>query len=131
MEGHASRREERVNRRKTTRGVAWIHLLAGVAVIIGLLCNAQAWADPPATTTTTTTHHRHHHHVVSTTTTTTTVEPTSEEQRLNALSGEVGNLQKQQDDTQSEVKKIEAAMVVAQPAASASPVTIGQHVGLA
>jgi hypothetical protein len=122
-----------VNRRKTTRGVAWIHLLAGVAVIIGLLCNAQAWADPPATTTTTTTtHHRHHHHVVSTTTTTTTVEPTSEEQRLNALSGEVGNLQKQQDDTQSEVKKIEAAMTVAQPAAAdGKPVTIGEHVGLA
>jgi hypothetical protein len=121
-----------VNRRKTTRGVAWIYLMAGVAVI-GLLCNANVWADPPATTTTTTTttpHRRHHHHVVSETTTT-TVEPTSEERRLNALSGEVGNLQKQQDDTTSEVKRIEAAMVVAQPAASASPVTIGQHVGLA
>ena len=78
-------------------GFTW---LAGVAAIIGLLCNAQAWAaDPPATTTTTTTHHRHHHHMVTTTTTTTVVEPTSEEQRLNALSGEVGNLQKQQDDT--------------------------------
>jgi len=105
-----------VNRRKTTRGVAWIRLFAGVAVI-ALLCNAKAWADPAATTTTTTRHH-HHHHMVTTTTTTPTVEPTSEEQRLNALSGEVGNLQKQQDDTNSEVKKIEGAMVVQQPAAA-------------
>ncbi len=66
-------------------------------------------------------------------TTTTTTVPTgpNEEQRLNALSGQVGNLQRQQDDTTSEVKKIEAAMVVAQPAANASPATIGQHVGLA
>ena len=66
------------------------------------------------------------------TTTTTTVEAgPDEEHRLNALSGQVGNLQRQTDDTTSEVKKIEAAMVVAQPAASASPATIGQHVGLA
>lgn len=117
-----------MNRRKTTRGVAWIHLLAGVAIAFGLLTNAKAWADPATTTTTT---RRHHHHVV-TTTTTTVSEPTSEEQRLNALSGEVGNLQKQQDDTNTEVKKIEGAMVVAQPAAAdGKPVTIGEHVGLA
>lgn len=64
-----------------------------------------------------------------TTTTTTTTEGPNEEQRLNALSGQVGNLQKQQDDTTSEVKKIEAAMVVAPPAANVAPVTIGQHVG--
>jgi len=113
-----------VNRRRTTRGVAWIHLVAGVA-LIGLLCNANAWAQ-----TTTTTTHRRHHHVVSTTTTTVATGP-SEDQRLNQLSGQMSNLQKQTDDTTSEVKKIEAAMVVAQPAASASPATIGQHVGLA
>jgi hypothetical protein len=112
-----------VNRRRTTRGVAWIHLIGGVA-LIGLLCNA-AWAQ----TTTTTVHRRHHHRTVVTTTTVAT--SANEEQRLNALSGQVGNLQKQTDDTTSEVKKIEAAMVVAQPAASASPATIGQHVGLA
>jgi len=68
--------------------------------------------------------------VVTTTTTTRATGP-DEEERLNALSGQVGNLQKQQNDTSSEVKQIEAAMVVAQPAANASPATIGQHVGLA
>lgn len=66
--------------------------------------------------------------MVTTTTTTVTTGP-NEEERLNALSGQVGNLQKQQDDTTSEVKKIEAAMVVAPPAANVAPVTIGQHVG--
>jgi hypothetical protein len=114
-----------VNRRRTTRGVAWFHLIGGVA-LIGLLCNANAWAQA---TTTTTTHRRHHHKTVVTTTTVAT--SANEEQRLNALSGQVSNLQRQSDDTTSEVKKIEAAMVVAQPAASASPATIGQHVGLA
>ncbi len=116
-----------MNRRRTTRGFIWVRLAVGVA-LIGLLCNASAWAADPATTTTTTTHKRHHH-VVTTTTTTTPATGPNEEQRLNALSGQVGNLQKQTDDTTSEVKKIEAAMVVAQPAANASPATIGQHVG--
>ena len=117
-----------MNRTRTTRGVVWIRLVAGVA-LVGLLCNANVWAEDPATTTTTTKRH-HHHHVVTTTTTTRATGP-DEEQRLNALSGQVGNLQKQQNDTSSEVKQIEAAMVVAQPAANASPATIGQHVGLA
>jgi len=95
-----------VNRRKTTRAAARLYLIAGVAVI-GLLCNANAWAaDPssadPATTTTTT--KKHHHHMV-TTTTTTVAANTSEQQRLDALSGQVSNLQKQTDDTTSEVKK--------------------------
>jgi Putative beta-barrel porin-2, OmpL-like. bbp2 len=119
-----------VNRTKTIRGVAWIRLVFGVAMI-GLLCNANAWAADPDPATTTTTTRRHHHHVVSTTTTTVAAAP-DEEQRLNALSGQVGNLQKQQDDTTSEVKRIEAAMIVAPPAtADAKPTTIGQHVGLA
>jgi hypothetical protein len=116
-----------VNRTSTTRGVAWLRLVVGVAVL-GMLCNAKAWAQTATTTTTT---HRHHHHVVSTTTSTTPAGGPDEEERLNQLAGQVGNLQKQTDDTTSEVKKIEAAMVVAQPAASASPTTIGQHVGLA
>jgi hypothetical protein len=115
-----------VNRTRTTRGVVWVRLIAGVA-LVGLLSNANVWAADPATTTTTT--RRHHHHVVTTTTTRAT--GPDEEERLNALSGQVGNLQKQQNDTSSEVKQIEAAMVVAQPAANASPATIGQHVGLA
>jgi Putative beta-barrel porin-2, OmpL-like. bbp2 len=120
-----------VNRTSTTRGGGWVRLIAGVA-LIGLLCNANAWAaDPdPATTTTTTTHKRHHHRVVTETRTARATGP-DEEQRLNALSGQVGNLQKQTDDTTSEVKKIESEMVVAQPGTDGKPVTIGQHVGLA
>jgi Putative beta-barrel porin-2, OmpL-like. bbp2 len=118
-----------VDRTRTIRGVALIRLIAGVA-LIGFICNANAWAEDPATTTTKTTTHRRHHRVVSTTTTTVASNP-GEEQRLNALAGQVGNLQKQTDDTTSEVKKIESEMVVAQPAANASPATIGQHVGLA
>src|SRR5271166_1472966 len=125
LQGRESRREEIVNRRRTTRGVVWIRLVAGVA-LIGLLCNATAWAQ-----TTTTTTHRRHHHVVSTTTTTVASGP-NEEQRLSALSGQVGNLQKQSDDTTSEVKKIEQQMTVAVPAtADAKPATIGEHVGVA
>jgi len=118
-----------VNRRRTTRGVAWIYLVAGVA-LAGLLCNATAWAQTATTTTTTTTtKRRHHHHVTTTETSSGPATGPNEEQRLNALSGQVGNLQKQTDDNSSEVRKIEAAMVVAQPAAGASPATIGQHVG--
>jgi len=114
-------REDRVDRRKTIRVAARLHLIAGVAVI-GLLCNANAWAE---TTTTTTT--KHHHKTV----TTTVVASTSEQQRLDALSGQVSNLQKQTDDTTSEVKKIEQAITVAAPAvAGAKPATIGEHVGL-
>ena len=122
-----------MNRRKTTRIAARLYLIAGVAVI-ALLCNANAWAADPSTadpaTTTTTTTTKHHHHM-ATTTTTTVVANTSEQQRLDALSGQMGNLQKQTDDTTSEVKKIEAAMTVAVPAqAGAKPATIGEHVGL-
>jgi hypothetical protein len=119
-----------VDRRKTTRIAAWINLVAGVAVI-GLLCNANAWAaDPSTADPATTTTKKHHHHMV-TTTTTTVVASTSEQQRLDALSGQMSNLQKQTDDTTSEVKKIEAAMTVAVPApAGAKPATIGEHVGL-
>ncbi len=115
-----------MNRTRTTRGAIWVRLVVGVA-LVGLLCNANVWAADPATTTT---HKRHHHVVTKTTATTTAPAGPNEEQRLNALSGQVGNLQKQTDDTTSEVKKIEAAMVVAQPAANASPATIGQHVGM-
>ena len=110
-----------MNRRRTTRVAARLHLIAGVAVI-GLLCNANAWAE-----TTTTTTAKHHHKTV----TTTVVASTSEQQRLDALSGQMSNLQKQTDDTTSEVKKIEQAITVATPAtADAKPATIGEHVGL-
>jgi hypothetical protein len=116
-----------VNRTRVTRGVAWVRLAAGVA-LIGLLCNANAWAEDPATTTTT---RRRHHHVVTTTTTRVAPGPDATE-RLNRLAGEVGNLQKQQDDTVTEVKKIESAMTVGVPAqADAKPGTIGEHVGVA
>ena len=120
-----------MNRTRTTRGVVWIRLIVGIA-LVGLLGNVKVWAADPAdpATTTTTTKKRHHHRVVTTTTTTRATGP-DEEERLNALSGQVGNLQKQQEDTTSEVKKIESEMVVAQPGSDGKPVTIGQHVGLA
>jgi outer membrane murein-binding lipoprotein Lpp len=55
----------------------------------------------------------------------------SEQQRLDALSGQVSNLATKVDDTQSEVKKIEKEIVVAAPAdANAKPQTVGEHVGL-
>ncbi|MGC1678022.1 MAG: outer membrane beta-barrel protein [Candidatus Binataceae bacterium] len=55
----------------------------------------------------------------------------SEQQRLDALSGQVSNLAAKVDDTQSEVKKIEKEIVVAAPAdANAKPQTVGEHVGL-
>ncbi len=118
-----------MNKRKTTRVAARRHQIAIVGIaVFGLLCSAIAGAKTTKTTTTTKNHHKLK---LETTTTTTVVTPTPEQQRLDALSGQVSNLQKQTDDTTSEVKKIEAAMTIAQPAASASPVTIGQHVGLA
>ena len=117
-----------MNRTSTTRGVAWLRLVVGVAVIgIAVQCESlgtDSDNDDDDATGIITTWSR-------TTTSTTPASGPDEEERLNQLSGQVGNLQKQTDDTTSEVKKIEAAMVVAQPAASASPTTIGQHVGLA
>ncbi len=107
-----------MNRRTTTRVVPRIRLVAGIAAVL-LLCNANGWAE---TTT------KHKKKVV---TTTTVVASASEQQRLDALSGQMSNLQKQTDDTSSEVKKIEQAITVAPPAtADAKPATIGEHVGL-
>jgi hypothetical protein len=112
-----------VARRNTTRIAAWINLVAGVAVI-GLLCNANAWAE-------TTTTKKHKKVTKTTVTATAVVANTTEQQRLDTLSGEVSNLQKQTDDTTSEVKKIEQAITVSTPAvAGAKPAMIGEHVGL-
>ena len=110
-----------MNRRRTARAANGIRLIAGVALIT-LLCNASAWAE---------TTKKHKRTYVTTTTTSTVVASASEQQRLNALSGQVTNLQRQSDDTVSEVKKIEAAITVAPPAtADAKPVTVGEHVGV-
>ena len=49
--------------------------------------------------------------------------------RIEALSADVGNLRKSQAATSSEVEEIKKALVVAAPQASATPATIGQHVG--
>jgi len=117
-------REESVNRPTTTRVVPRIRLVAGIAAIL-LLVTANGWAEP--TELAKATKHRHR----KTVETTTVVASSSEQQRLNALSGQMSNLQKQTDDTSSEVKKIEQAITVAPPAtADAKPATIGEHVGL-
>lgn len=80
-------------------------LSLGVAAMV-LLGAAAAWAgDPPPAV--------------------------SEQQRLNALSGEVTNLKAQSDSNTAEIKKIEQAITVAAPAdASAKPQTVGEHVGV-
>ncbi len=112
-----------MNRGIKTRVGPGIRLFAGIAAIL-LFCHANSWAQ---TTETTTTKHKHRKTVV----TTTVVASASEQQRLDALSGQMSNLQKQTDDTSSEVKKIEQAITVAPPAtADAKPATIGEHVGL-
>lgn len=49
--------------------------------------------------------------------------------RIDALSGDVDNLRKSQSATGSEVEEIKKELVVAAPQASATPSTIGQHVG--
>ena len=111
-----------MNRRRTAPVTTKLSLIAGVA-LISLLCNASAWAE--------TTKSKHRRTYATTTTTSTVVASTSEQQRLNALAGQMSNLQKQTDDTTSEVKKIEQAITVAPPAeANAKPQTVGEHVGL-
>ena len=52
----------------------------------------------------------------------------SEQQRLNALSGNVTNLAGEVTQTQGQVKQIEKAITVAPPAEGAQPQTIGEHV---
>jgi hypothetical protein len=52
----------------------------------------------------------------------------SEQQRLDALSGNVTNLAGQVSQTQGEVKQIEKAITVAPPAEGAQPQTVGEHV---
>jgi hypothetical protein len=90
-----------------------------------LLITANGWAQ--TTELAKATKHKHRKTVESST----VVASASEQQRLNALSGQMSNLQKQTDDTTSEVKKIEQAITVAPPAtADAKPATIGEHVGL-
>ena len=110
-----------MNRLRTTRGATRLRLIAGAAVIL-LLCNANAWAETKKST---------RHKKKEAAATTTVVASTSEQKRLDALAGQMTNLQKQSDDTTSEVKKIEQAITVAPPAqADAKPVTVGEHVGL-
>ena len=54
----------------------------------------------------------------------------SEQQRLDALSGNVTNLAGEVTQTQGEVKQIEKAITVAPPAEGAQPQTVGEHVSV-
>ena len=96
-------------------------LIAGV-VTVAMLSSGSAWAAAKKKV--------HHRHAEETTTTTTVTTSVSEDQRLNALAGQVGNLQKQTDENTGEMKQIEAAITVAPPAGSAAPTTVGQHVAV-
>ncbi len=111
--------EVRVNISLRTRGRAKFCLIVGVAAM-SMMCNRNAWAAAK----------KHHHTVTTTTTTTTYTTSVSEDQRLNALAGQVTNLQKQTDDNTSQMKQIESAITVAPPAENAQPTTIGQHVAV-
>jgi len=54
----------------------------------------------------------------------------SEQQRLDALSGNVTNLAGEVTQTQGEVKTIEKAITVAPPAEGVAPATVGEHVSV-
>ena len=54
----------------------------------------------------------------------------SEQQRLDALSGNVTNLAGEVTQTQGEVKQIEKAITVAPPAEGQQPQTVGEHVSV-
>lgn len=54
----------------------------------------------------------------------------SEQQRLDALSGNVTNLAGEVNETKGEVKQIEKAITVAPPAEGAKPATVGEHVSV-
>jgi len=92
---------------RTTKRIAPRIGLFGAAAAMAIMCAAGAYAGPPSSTS------------------------VSEQQRLDQLSGQVGNLVKQSDQSTSEIKKIEQAITVAPPAeANAKPQTVGEHVGL-
>jgi hypothetical protein len=54
----------------------------------------------------------------------------SEQQRLDALSGNITNLAGQVNETKGEIKQIEKAITVAAPAEGAKPQTVGEHVSV-
>jgi hypothetical protein len=56
-------------------------------------------------------------------------EPPSAEQRLDALSADVTNLRKSDSDNSSAIAVVQKAITVVTPSASATPATIGEHVG--
>ena len=54
----------------------------------------------------------------------------TEQQRLDALSGNITNLAGQVNETKGEIKQIEKAITVAPPAEGAQPQTVGEHVSV-
>ena len=92
--GLAAVREERVKRRTRGKAVSWL----GPATLSLLFATSQALAAGPTGGTS-----------------------VSEQQRLDALSGNVTNLAGEVTQTQGEVKQIEKAITVAPPAEGAQP----------
>lgn len=111
--------------RTTSRIANSFRVIAG-AVAISMLLSASAFAADAVKK------HKHHMRKSAAKAERTMGTPpmATEQQRLDALTGQVNNLQVQANDTSSEVKKIEAQIAVAQPAANTKPATIGEHVGL-
>jgi hypothetical protein len=84
-------------------------------------------------------HHKRVKHTVTTTTTTTTTEVSDQQKKIDALSKQLEEMQKQQAELMSQIKDMKAQMVMNAPAAPSnapspatapSPVTIGEHVAV-
>jgi len=97
--------------------------LIAAVVAISMLCGSSAFAA---------TAKKHHHKAMHKAKAAAPAAPfmTTEEQRLNALTGQVNNLQNQANANTTEIQTIEKQITVAQPAANTKPATIGEHVGL-
>ncbi|MGH7815217.1 MAG: outer membrane beta-barrel protein [Candidatus Binataceae bacterium] len=108
---------------RTRTSLAAVTRMVAIAVAVSMLFGASAFAAAKKKK------HYHHKRVYRHARMMARPMMTTEEQRLNALTGQVNNLQNQANATNSEVQNIERQIAVAQPPANTQPATIGQHVG--
>ena len=96
-----------MNRRKRRKAVSRLGPIGGAATLALLFATSQLLAAGPTGGTS-----------------------VSEQQRLDALSGNVTNLAGEVNESKGEVKQIEKAITVAPPAEGAKPQTVGEHVSV-
>lgn len=115
---------------RTSTRLAFVSLIA-MTIALAPMMRSMADDDPPPV-------HKKKRTTVETTTTTTTTY-TEQQRRVDQLSRQLEEMQKQQADLMSEIKDLKTQMAVAAPAAPAnapspaaapSPATIGQHVAV-